>query len=295
MYLPKSRYGITGDCRLLHRPDVNGFQRPASLAAYSELGVVYGHPRQRSPICGDACGMRASSATAELRTESAESVVQRATTQQESSVDFDTPAACFRANSRERFSQREHSARNCDNVDHKIRRGVRMRANSSPAALQIQRDSRKRQIRAAQVRMLYGNVNVGVAVTLVAATILGRLQWAVIPHVVVLGWWLCMLLIAVARFTLGWRYRHIAPSSLESRKWETACTMGAGLAGAGWGAAGILLYAADRARESSLSGFHSGGNDAGSSPFASAATRGVPRLHAPSRYRASPAVHGAGR
>jgi hypothetical protein len=142
-----------------------------------------------------------------------------------------------------------------------------MSANSSPAAAQIQRDSRKRQIRAAQVRMLYGNVNVGVAVTLVAATILGRLQWAVIPHVVVLGWWLCMLLIAVARFTLGWRYRHIAPSSLESRKWETACTMGAGLAGAGWGAAGILLYAADRLENQVFLAFILGGMMLGAAPL----------------------------
>src|SRR5580700_781572 len=118
-----------------------------------------------------------------------------------------------------------------------------MNANSSTAAVQVQRDSRKRQIRAAQVGMLYGSVNVGVVVTLVAATVLGRLQWAVIPHAIVLGWWLCMLLVAVARFTLGRRYWRVARLSRESRRWDITFILGAGLAGAGWGAAGFLLYA----------------------------------------------------
>lgn len=121
-----------------------------------------------------------------------------------------------------------------------------MTANSSPAEVaHLQGDSRGRQISAAQVRMLYGNVNVGVVVTLVAATILGRLQWGVISHRIILGWCLFTFLIAAARFTLGRHYRRAAPSSLKTRNWATAFTIGAGLAGAGWGAAGILLYPDD--------------------------------------------------
>src|SRR5690242_6688890 len=116
-----------------------------------------------------------------------------------------------------------------------------MSAKSSPMA-SVQGDSRKQQVRAAQVGMLYSNVDVGVLVTVVAAAILGRLQWAVIPHLAILGWLLCMFLVAAARFTLGRLWCRAAPSGSATRKWSTAFTIGAGLAGTGWGAASILLY-----------------------------------------------------
>jgi len=118
-----------------------------------------------------------------------------------------------------------------------------MTANSSPAEVAYaQRDSRKQQIRAAQVRLLYSNVNVGALVTLVAATVLARLQWAVVPHGTILGWCVYTFLVSVARFTLARFYWRAAPSSLEANRWGAAFTVGAALAGAGWGAAGILLY-----------------------------------------------------
>jgi signal transduction histidine kinase/ActR/RegA family two-component response regulator len=142
-----------------------------------------------------------------------------------------------------------------------------MRANSSPAVVHAQRDSRERQIRAAQVRMLYGNVDVGVVVTLVAATVLGRLQWQVIPHLVILGWWLGMFLIAGGRFILAWRYWRVAPVSLESRKWGVAFAIGAGLAGAGWGVAGILLYPKDHLENQVFLAFILGGMMLGAAPL----------------------------
>ena len=51
-----------------------------------------------------------------------------------------------------------------------------------------------------------------------------------------------MLLVSVGRFTLGRRYWLASPSSLEASSWAAAFAIGAGLAGAGWGAAAILLY-----------------------------------------------------
>ncbi|MBZ5610789.1 MAG: response regulator [Acidobacteriia bacterium] len=121
-----------------------------------------------------------------------------------------------------------------------------MPANFSPAeAAHLQGDSRSRQIRAAQVRLLYSNVNVGGVVTLVAATVLARLQWGVVPHLSIIVWGLYTFLIAVARFMLARRYWRAAPWSLETSRWGTTFTIGAGLAGAGWGAAGFLLYPAD--------------------------------------------------
>jgi signal transduction histidine kinase/CheY-like chemotaxis protein len=118
-----------------------------------------------------------------------------------------------------------------------------MTPTSSPAdAAPARRESRRLQILATQVRLLYGNSNVGIAVTLVATPILGRLQWSVVAHTVILGWCLYMFLVSVARFTLGQRFWRTKPSQPKAAAWGTAFAIGAGLAGAGWGAAGILLY-----------------------------------------------------
>ena len=58
-----------------------------------------------------------------------------------------------------------------------------MTPNSSPAEpAQANGDCRRRQVLAAQVRLLYGNANVGVWVALLATSILGRLQWEVVAQ-----------------------------------------------------------------------------------------------------------------
>ena len=51
-----------------------------------------------------------------------------------------------------------------------------------------------------------------------------------------------MSLLSAARFLLARRYWRTAPPSLLAPEWGTAFAVGAGLSGAGWGAAGILLY-----------------------------------------------------
>jgi signal transduction histidine kinase/ActR/RegA family two-component response regulator len=103
-------------------------------------------------------------------------------------------------------------------------------------------DSRGRYLFASEVRLLYRNANLGVGVTLVATLILGGLEWGVASHVTILGWCLYMYLVSVTRFALGRLYWRAAPSSTETRRWAARFAIGAGLAGAGWGAAGILLY-----------------------------------------------------
>ncbi|HYW41915.1 MAG TPA: ATP-binding protein [Bryobacteraceae bacterium] len=120
-----------------------------------------------------------------------------------------------------------------------------MTPSPSPVEAAPATESTRRQILAAQVRLLYGNANVGVGVTLVAMPILGRLEWGVTPHPTILGWGLYMFLLSVARFILGRRYSRGAPSRLKASRWGDAFAIGAGLAGAGWGAAGVLLYPSD--------------------------------------------------
>ena len=101
---------------------------------------------------------------------------------------------------------------------------------------------RKRQVRAAQIRLLYSNVSTGIVVTVLAAPILGYVQWGVIRRSIVVVWLVYMLLVTSARFVLARRYWRTSPSGMEDRWWGVAFTIGAGMAAAGWGAAGILLY-----------------------------------------------------
>jgi signal transduction histidine kinase/ActR/RegA family two-component response regulator len=117
-----------------------------------------------------------------------------------------------------------------------------MTSNSVPAGMsQGQGDSRTRQILAAQVALLYRNASVAVVVTLVATFILAHLQWDLIAHPVILGWCLYMVVIAAGRYVLARRYLG-SPARGDTGRWQAAFAVGAGLAGAGWGAAGIWLY-----------------------------------------------------
>lgn len=104
------------------------------------------------------------------------------------------------------------------------------------------RDGRKALIRAEQVRLLYSNSNVSAGVTITAATVLAYLQSGVIAHPVILGWWLYMVGVSLARFALAYRYRFVSPVGAAVERWCTLFTTGVFLAAAGWGAAGIWLF-----------------------------------------------------
>jgi signal transduction histidine kinase/ActR/RegA family two-component response regulator len=109
---------------------------------------------------------------------------------------------------------------------------------------------RRRQIHAEQVRLLESNLNLGVGVTAVAVAVLGALQWGLIPRQIIIGWCLYMYGVSLGRYFLGRRYRRKRPSVPETKWWGGAFAIGAGMAGAGWGAAGVLLYpAADLAHQ----------------------------------------------
>src|SRR5579862_4642596 len=101
------------------------------------------------------------------------------------------------------------------------------------AAPDTDQNLRKLQIDATEVRLLYSGVNVGVAVTLIAAAVLAALQWTVVSRFTILAWFFYMLLVSLARFTLGRSYWRAVPSNLETGRWRTAFVIGTGLAGAG--------------------------------------------------------------
>jgi signal transduction histidine kinase/ActR/RegA family two-component response regulator len=105
----------------------------------------------------------------------------------------------------------------------------------------MQQESRRLRIAEAEIRLLYANAKVGVGVTLIAATILAYLQWPFILHSIILSWWLYMVAVSAARYTLAQIFWLSATKVTAHRKWGNAFAIGSGLAGSGWGAAGILL------------------------------------------------------
>ncbi len=117
--------------------------------------------------------------------------------------------------------------------------------SSSPsvaAASPIDATAREQQVAAAEIRLLFTNSSVGAAVTVIAVALLGYLQWQVIHHAILIAWCISMLLVAAGRFLLARLYRSASPAGASVTRWGAACAVGTGLAGAGWGAAGILLY-----------------------------------------------------
>jgi len=106
----------------------------------------------------------------------------------------------------------------------------------------IQPEARRQEILSAQVRLLYANANVGIAVTLFAAALVGRLQWATISHSVIVGWWVYMAVVSAWRQLNARQFRSASPKPAEVDRWRTAFAVGSGFAGAGWGGAGVLLY-----------------------------------------------------
>jgi signal transduction histidine kinase/ActR/RegA family two-component response regulator len=114
-----------------------------------------------------------------------------------------------------------------------------MRPTASEA--RVNRDSSSEQLLAAQLRLLYGNANLGVVVNIVAAAILGALQWGIVSKPTIIAWCLYVTLVSIARYAFARRWQG-SSSPAELGRWRTVFTVGVACAGAGWGAAGVLLY-----------------------------------------------------
>ncbi len=109
--------------------------------------------------------------------------------------------------------------------------------NPTASVVRVKGDSTSQQVLEGQLKLLYTNANLGICVTLLAAALLGALQWEGVGHATIIGWWIYMCLVSTTRYAL---VRSAKDRSLiEKRNLYTA---GVALAGVGWGAAGFLLY-----------------------------------------------------
>src|SRR5262249_45348512 len=99
-------------------------------------------------------------------------------------------------------------------------------------------------IRAEQIRLLYANAPVGVVATGLNAGLLALIQWPVIPPPVILIWLTYMLTLTGLRAVLVWRFQRVAPAPHAMGPWGLLFGLGTGLAGLGWGSAGVVLFPA---------------------------------------------------
>src|SRR5262245_53620255 len=109
-------------------------------------------------------------------------------------------------------------------------------------AMRTGQERRARQVHEEQVRLLYTNATAGTVVTVIAVSVLGYLQWAVVPRVTVAGWVAYMMTVSAARFVLAQLYWRRAGRRMDTDRWGAAFACGTALSGAGWGGASFLLY-----------------------------------------------------
>jgi signal transduction histidine kinase/CheY-like chemotaxis protein len=124
--------------------------------------------------------------------------------------------------------------------------------------LSIKQD-RASQIYVEQIRLLYTNAYVGIAVSIVAVPLLVYLLWDAVPHNRAVAWLAAASTIAVVRFVAVRRYWHASDVERSSRGWAAIFVTGATMAGAGWGTASILLFPENSLETQVFLGFVLGG------------------------------------
>ena len=98
------------------------------------------------------------------------------------------------------------------------------------------------QLYAEQVRLLYRNAPLGLIATLINSAVLVFILRSVVPHWILATWFVCILLVSIARLVqLSW-FRRVPSESSDVGHWGTWFVIGLALSGIIWGSAGIVLY-----------------------------------------------------
>jgi signal transduction histidine kinase/ActR/RegA family two-component response regulator len=118
---------------------------------------------------------------------------------------------------------------------------------------------RGRRVRAAEVGLLYQNATTSVVVSVLIALLLAYAQRRVHASPVILAWLTFVVVVALARLTIAWRYWRASPDEAASQGWMMLFVAGTALAAVGWGAAGLLFYEPDHPTQGFLLMFVLGG------------------------------------
>ena len=128
-------------------------------------------------------------------------------------------------------------------------------------------------IRAEQIRLLYVNAPAGFFATVLNAVLLALTQWQVIAPSVILFWLSYMVALTVLRAVLVWQFQRCSPDAHAIGRWGTLFCIGTGLAGIGWGIAGVVLFPATSMTHQVFLTFVLGGMIAGAVGLLSARMR----------------------
>ena len=102
-------------------------------------------------------------------------------------------------------------------------------------------DERRRQVLAAETRLLHDNATTGIVSAILIAL---PLAYAMVDASarIASAWLAYMLAVTAIRAAITRRYRRAVPTDADTGRWSRAFVAGAALAAAGWAAAGMLFY-----------------------------------------------------
>lgn len=101
---------------------------------------------------------------------------------------------------------------------------------------------RTQELYAEQIRLLYDQLPLGLAASILNSILLVAVEWTSVPRVLLLSWLGAVALITAARTALWWRYRSLSPPARDADRWGAWCVAGTTLSGLAWGTAGVLLF-----------------------------------------------------
>ncbi|NOT54300.1 MAG: PAS domain-containing protein [Deltaproteobacteria bacterium] len=107
-----------------------------------------------------------------------------------------------------------------------------------------QTEVRDYQIVAELTRLAYAQMPVALVITVLNATLLVFVLRERVDFYSLFSWWLTIGGISLLRLGMRSRYRRAAPSPETVHRWRTRYTLGAIVAGCGWGATSLFLFPA---------------------------------------------------
>ncbi|AMD02645.1 putative bifunctional diguanylate cyclase/phosphodiesterase [Halomonas chromatireducens] len=99
-----------------------------------------------------------------------------------------------------------------------------------------------RQLVHEQVRLLYERLWQPVLASVLGACLLVAAMWPLLPATLLIGWLVVLVFVSSGRLGLAWYYHRQPASRRHQRCWLRRFAWGAGIAGAVWGAAGLLMF-----------------------------------------------------